>query len=222
MNQKVFYAAFLLLQSLWLKIQSLNKYGLGIFVPYGLGATWDAYQLPQSPFLKYVPGFPEEELMSSLAIVDIHPTFAYQINNKLSAGLGVSVFYSTIQLKTTDFKPDVTDLTSQTYQYAPITTNLKGTGMGYGVNLGLLYKATDQLSLGISGKTPSSISLDGDAEVFKNKLSIIKETYVGKVAKDTKTTDDEVIHSDDETVSHINVSPEMIRCMDAISRTIVK
>ncbi len=142
------------------------KFGLGIFVPYGLGATWDAYQLPQIPSLHYVSGFPKEELMSSLVIADIHPSFAYQINQDLSAGLGLSVFYSTIQLKTIDFKPNASAPTDQTYQYAPITTNLQGNGMGIGFNAGLLYKATDQISLGISGKTPSKISLDGDAEVF--------------------------------------------------------
>lgn len=149
------------------------KFGLGIFVPYGLGATWDAYQSPTSMQMgsvtlpvSYESGFPKEELMSSLAIVDIHPTFAYQINSDLSAGLGMSIFYSTIQLKTIDFKPNPAAPTDQSYQFAPITTDLQGEGLGFGFNFGLLYKATDLISLGISGKTPSTVSLEGDAEVL--------------------------------------------------------
>lgn len=152
---------------------STIKFGIGVFVPYGLGATWDAYKSPTTmPYanttlpLTYVDGFPEEELMSSLAIIDIHPTVAYQISPKLSAGLGLSVYYSTIQLKKDDFKPNAANPTDQSYQYAPITTNLEGSGMGYGANFGVLYKMNDQLSLGLSGKTPGKISLEGDAEVL--------------------------------------------------------
>ena len=103
------------------------KFALGIFVPYGLGATWDAYQLPSGIVTpqgtmptQYLDGFPKEELMSSLAIVDIHPTAAYQVKENLSIGTGLSIYYSLIQLKTVDFNPALGDL----YPYMPITTNL--------------------------------------------------------------------------------------------------
>ena len=103
------------------------KFALGIFVPYGLGATWDAYQLPSGIVTpqgtmptQYLDGFPKEELMSSLAIVDIHPTAAYQVKENLSIGTGLSIYYSLIKLKTVDFNPALGDL----YPYMPITTNL--------------------------------------------------------------------------------------------------
>lgn len=145
------------------------KLALGVFVPYGLGATWDAYQLPSelvTPLgnvpLSYADGFPKEELMSSLAIVDIHPTAAYQFNEQVSGGAGMSIYYSTIQLKTIDFNPGL----GAGYQYAPITTDLNGGGIGFGMNFGLLFKANDVLSLGFSGKTPAKIELEGDAKVL--------------------------------------------------------
>ena len=53
------------------------KYGLGVFVPYGLGTTWDVYKLPASTSttgaLTYAAGFPENELKSALASIESLP-----------------------------------------------------------------------------------------------------------------------------------------------------
>lgn len=155
------------------------KYGLGVFVPYGLGTTWDAYELPSnlpatwggSP-LVYQAGFPKNEMLSSIAIVDIHPSVAYQILPNLSAGLGISVLYGSIDLAKVAFYPDPANppnpanpLTYQ-YKYAPVTSDLSGTGIGYGANFGLLFKPIECLALGLSGKIPTKLPMEGEAEVY--------------------------------------------------------
>ncbi len=134
------------------------KYGLAFYVPYGLGTTWDAYKL-YSPPLTFVAGFPEDEMKSSIAVMDLHPTVAYQIMPNLSVGAGLSLMYGMIDIDQIKF-PDPTK------PYIPITSELSGTGIGFGGNLGMLYKATECLSIGLSGKLPAGIPLKGDASVY--------------------------------------------------------
>ncbi|HRY83524.1 MAG TPA: outer membrane protein transport protein [Candidatus Cloacimonadota bacterium] len=150
------------------------KWGFSAYVPYGLGATWDAYTLPTtmptSPTtqvdITYAADFPEEEMMSSLAIIDAHPTVAYQITPKLSAGLGISLMYGMVEIQ--KIKPFTlpAPLNTMNPWYSPMTINLDGTGIGIGANLGLLYKATPALSIGLTGKTPSKLYMDGEAELY--------------------------------------------------------
>jgi len=148
------------------------KYGLGIYVPYGLGAEWDAFKLPtqmpnstggMTPLL-WSSGFPEKEMSSSIGIVDAHPTVAYQVMDNLSVGAGVSVLYGMIGIK--KVKPHVSTTGGASYgYYLPTTMDLEGTGMGFGGNLGAIYKVNDALQIGLSGKLPASVEIKGDAEV---------------------------------------------------------
>lgn len=142
------------------------KYGLGVYVPYGLGTTWDVYKFPTSTNatgpLTYADGFPENELKSSIAVIDIHPSVAYQIMPNLSAGLGISVMYTTIELGKISFNPAL----GATAYLQPISSDMSGNGIGFGANVGFLYKPTPCLSLGLSGKLPSKVSMDGEAEIY--------------------------------------------------------
>jgi long-chain fatty acid transport protein len=145
--------------------ESRLKYGLGVYVPYGLGTTWDAYQLPSaSPMgpLVYTDGFPDDEMMSSVAVLDVHPTVAYQILPNLSAGAGFSLMFGSIDITQLKFNPAL----GATYMYAPITSDLSGSGIGYGANMGIMFKPTQCMSIGVSGKLPSEIAMEGDAEVY--------------------------------------------------------
>lgn len=147
------------------------KYGLGVYVPYGLGTTWDVYKLPAAhPLhgaLTYAAGFPEQELLSSIAVFDIHPSVAYQFTPQLSAGVGLSVLYSTLDLaKISLTKTDAAD-TLNNYVFQPFSSDMTGDGIGVGANFGLLFRPTPCLSMGLSGKIPSTISMDGEAEVYR-------------------------------------------------------
>ncbi|MBP7310327.1 MAG: outer membrane protein transport protein [Candidatus Cloacimonetes bacterium] len=147
------------------------KYGLGVFVPYGLGTTWDIYKLPPAhPVygpLGYAAGFPEDEMKSSIAILDVHPSVAYQIMPNLSAGAGISVFYGSIELgKVSLTKTSAAD-TLNNYIFQPFSSDMSGSGIGFGANLGMLFKPTPCLSLGLTGKLPATISMKGDAEIYR-------------------------------------------------------
>ncbi|MDY0298231.1 MAG: outer membrane protein transport protein [Candidatus Cloacimonadaceae bacterium] len=130
------------------------KYGLGVYVPYGLGTTWDAYKMPGAPYVyDDAASFPEEEMMSSIAVIDMHPSIAYQVLPNLSVGMGMSVMYGTI---------DITQLKFPSSTAAPMSIDLSGTGIGVGANMGVLFKPTRCVAIGLSGKLPSSIDMEGD------------------------------------------------------------
>lgn len=134
------------------------KYGLGVYVPYGLGTTWDAYELPGSPYVYSDPAsFPEEEMMSSIAVIDMHPSVAYQVLPNLSVGMGLSAMYGMI---------DIAQLEFPVSPAAPMSIDLSGTGLGFGANMGMLFKPTRCISIGLSGKLPSTIAMEGDAKVL--------------------------------------------------------
>jgi long-chain fatty acid transport protein len=136
------------------------KYGFGAYVPYGLGTTWDAYEPPA--YLAGFTDFPQNEMMSSIAIIDFHPTVSYQILPFLSAGAGVSVMYGMIDLANLRF----TSLTVPVAMDLPTTTDLSGSGIGIGGNLGLIFKPMRNLSIGVSGKIPTDIVMSGDIEAY--------------------------------------------------------
>ena len=163
------------------------RWGFSAYVPYGLGATWDAYKLPTTmPVsatviapVSYAAGFPEEEMMSSLAIIDAHPTIAYKITDKLSAGLGLSFLYGMVEIQ--KLKPYPINATMSPY-YSPMTVNLDGSGIGFGANLGLLYKPTPCLSIGLTGKTPSKLYMDGEAEIYLWLNNVVSASMGSPVA----------------------------------------
>jgi long-chain fatty acid transport protein len=140
-------------------------YGLGVYVPYGLGAEWAAFDLPTTWVngttpLTWAGDFPAKQFKSSIGIVDIHPTVSYKLMDNLSAGLGVSVQYGMFEIN----KLNPNSITGLgTSYYLPTFVELKGSGIGYGANLGLMYKPMANLSIGVSGKMPSKIDLKGDA-----------------------------------------------------------
>lgn len=158
--------------------ESRFKYGIGVFVPYGLGTTWDAYDLPAA--YTYEPGFPEEEMLSSIAIFDIHPTVAYQIMPNLSAGIGISAMYGTIDISKFSYS---TAFNLPSPYIGPISTELSGSGFGIGANMGIMYKASPDLSIGLSGKIPSQMQMSGDAEVYFWKPDLGENNPAAKLGK---------------------------------------
>ena len=140
--------------------ESRLKYGLGIYVPYGLGTTWDAYESPAG--MTYASGFPEDDMLSSVAVIDVHPTLAYKLAPNFSVGAGLSAMYGTIDINKIAFNPAF----GPTHVYTPLTSELSGSGFGIGANFGMMLKPMEKLSIGLSGKLPATIAMEGDADVY--------------------------------------------------------
>ena len=128
---------------------SLGKlaFGLGVFVPAGLGAEYngdDLALLTHGTSLKW---------KSKIGVIDIAPSIAYKINDMLSLGLAANIFYGMFDLD----KPYKANDTT----YVQYTES--STGLGYGVTLGALCKLSDAIQFGLSVRTKVNVDMSGDA-----------------------------------------------------------
>ena len=132
-------------------------FGVGVYAPFGLGTEWDLIFVPD------LYGNPDaisktNEHYSNLQIINIQPTVAFKLSDKISLGLGVSYIWGKMSL-------DMLQL-----PYNPLAdmrvvleTNLEGTGSTFGANAGLLFEFSEKFALGLSGRfTLSDLTLDGD------------------------------------------------------------
>ena len=129
-------------------------FGLGLYVPAGLGAEWDKKDFGA-------------EMMSKIGVFNISPAVAYQINEKFSVGATINIFYGMMEMKRGE----------TTGQYSE---ELSGTG--FGGSIGLKFNATEQLSFGLTYKTPVKVGFEGDAEMgmdIKVKRDIEWPTWIG-------------------------------------------
>ncbi len=182
------------------------SFGLSVFAPFGLGAKWDAMNTAS-----YNSLYPEFDFEDDLQVIDIHPSLALKVTDKLSVGLGVSVLMSDILIRkpTTTPNPLLFDpantalklgvltplgLATETYNYLLTETKLEGDGMGFGFNAGLKYDLTECLSLGVAANWYNDISLDGKigattyfAQISQAAFATLKGTLDAMVAGNLMT-----------------------------------
>ncbi|HKV70057.1 MAG TPA: outer membrane protein transport protein [Gemmatimonadales bacterium] len=133
--------------------------GIGLFVPYGLGTKWPL------TFAGRFDGYDTE-----VKTFYIQPTASYQITPKLSLGLGVAYVHASVALHQR--------LDLSTFEAAPGVTlgqlgiptgtefgnaDLTASGNGIAFNGGIIYKVTDQLSLGGHFMTKKTVHFTGTA-----------------------------------------------------------
>lgn len=166
------------------------SFGLSVFAPFGLGAKWDAMNTDA-----YNSAYPEFEFEDDLKVIDIHPTFAYQINDKLSVGLGFSFILTDILIRKPTTTPNALifdpqleplrgmlqqmqlgSLLTGNFNHILTDTELKGDGTNFGFNFGLKYKIIEDLSVGLSGNYYNDVSLDG--EVTANTYGAVVDQAV--------------------------------------------
>jgi len=134
--------------------------GLTIYVPYGLSASWDLYDLPQG--YGNTIAYPEYDWSSSLRVVDIHPTVAKSfLAGMVSVGAGLSVQYGDIKLQ----KVILESLAPSPTGYFVINSNMEGSGMGIGGNAGVLLKPLPFLGVGISARSGITMDIEGNTDL---------------------------------------------------------
>jgi len=123
-------------------------FGLGIFVPAGLGAEYNGDDL------KILTHGTSLKWMAKIGVIDIAPAISYKINDMFSLGLAGNIFYGMFDF---DKPYKVNDTT-----YVQYTES--STGIGYGVTLGALCKFSDAFQFGLSVRTKVNVDMSGDAE----------------------------------------------------------
>ena len=145
--------------------------GFAVFAPFGLGAKWDLLNTS-----KYNSKYPAIDYEDDLKIMDFHPTIAYQISDNLSIGVGLSLIYADIIIRTPKYVPNPylsADLAAAktaienlgglapVYNHLLIDSELSGTGLGFGGNLGVMLKVSEDLQIGFNARYYNDISIDG-------------------------------------------------------------
>jgi len=125
-------------------------FGLGVFVPAGLGAEYNGADL-----IPISGG--DLEWMSKIAVIDIAPTIAYKINDMFSFGVTGNIFYGMFDMKRPSTYTDSSGLHGVQYTES-------STGTGFGVSGGLLCKLSDMIQFGVSARTEIKVTMSGEAE----------------------------------------------------------
>jgi long-chain fatty acid transport protein len=157
--------------------------GLGVYAPNGLGTEWDLFDTPAG----YGPSAmtKEKENFSDHQVIDIQPTVAYKVTDKFSVGLGVKYTWGKMVMDRAafPFNPLLANWAAINGGLAMVNAmnpavpanlpwnadwnrliaanNLDGSGSAFGANLGLLYKFSDKLSVGVSGRYSTDLKLKG-------------------------------------------------------------
>ncbi|MFQ6617074.1 MAG: OmpP1/FadL family transporter [Fidelibacterota bacterium] len=207
-------------------VYSLNpriSVGLSLYVPFGLGADWNLFNINQIYGYNNLVSdeYTEYETSSDLQIVDIHPTVAFKISDKISVGAGVSIVQSKITIRKVSFSDNPligTPLGLRHIAKFVSDALLDGSGSGYGFNVGILIKPSDKLSIGASFRYYGDISLDGDATINtffpynKGKYELI-ETMLADTTLDNATRAQLMqayaVYSGQTKLSETNISAKM-------------
>ena len=136
--------------------------GIGLFFPFGLATEWDDdYEG------KYLGTSGE------ITSLNINPVVSYRLNDKLSIAGGFSLVYldSTIKKKINQTAAYILVDAQYPGFLPPLTGPLEdidqkfdGDGWGAGFNLGVLYKATEYISIGATYRSHVDIDIEGQAK----------------------------------------------------------
>jgi len=123
--------------------------GLGLFVPFGLAVDYNEGWVGRYHALE-----------SSLETININPTIAWQVTDRLSVGAGVSAQYAEATLSSAiDFSAIVGGPTG----LLDGEGKMEGDDWGYGFDLGLIYALTESSRVGLSYRSAIDHTLEGRA-----------------------------------------------------------
>jgi long-chain fatty acid transport protein len=135
--------------------------GIGIYVPSGLGASWDG-----EDFSNYSYG-QAYQWESKVGAVTFSPGASYRINEMISVGAALNINYGMFSMKRW---AGTTEIPEPPYEFdlGQYEMNLKG--WGFGATFGVLVKINDMLSAGATLRTPSRVKFSGDASLSNIEL----------------------------------------------------
>lgn len=126
-------------------------FGFGITTPFGQSTEWS-----KDSILRYTAPYYAE-----ITVVDFTPTVAYRLNDQLSLGAGVDVFWSDFNVK-------------QIYPWSAVTRDpaapdgqaeFSADGEGIGGNVALTWDATKRQRVALTYHSPVTVDYDGSFRV---------------------------------------------------------
>lgn len=132
--------------------------GLAMYVPYGLHLKWDT----DSDFSKNPSSYDCYESWYYRMVVT--PGIGYQISDKLSIGIGISLGRSEAGVYSHTYALYALGQTIPGYNQ-PITANVEqelSDDLNYSFNIGLMYRPVDNVILGLTYRSRADANFEGD------------------------------------------------------------
>jgi long-chain fatty acid transport protein len=146
----------------WVKtINDSTKFGLGVTAPFGLATeyTFDPTVGPESNFVGRYHG-----VLSELKTININPSLAFRINDRVSIGGGLNLMFGTVDLTSAIDFGAITPANPQTVDgFADLTGDNFG-NISTGFNLGMTIEATDRTTIGLAFRSEVEMKITGNAE----------------------------------------------------------
>jgi len=145
------------------KINDRFSAGLGVNSTFGLGTEWrDNWDG------RYIATY------SDLETFNINPNLAWKVSGKLTLAGGIDILLGDALLK----RKMPSAIFDPALGLGPedVNSKIKADGEGYGYNLGILYKITEDIAFGMSYRSRIKLKLDGDiewAQVGASTISIV-------------------------------------------------
>ncbi len=153
-------------------VTSELKFGFGINAPFGLSTEYEENWIGRYHAIE-----------SHMQSVNINPSLAYKVSEQLSLGAGINLQYLSVELTNAIDQPTLCyGLAAQiplleACKGLPTSNDgqakVSGTSWGWGANLGLLYRITEDTRIGAAWRSSIKHELEGDAE-FDNIHSALR------------------------------------------------
>lgn len=130
--------------------------GLGVFFPFGLSTEWDDDY--EGRYLG---------TSAELFTTNFNPAVSFRVTDRLSLAVGVDLLYLDATLEKRINQTAVGVIAAPPFGLGPqpdIKQKFEGDGWGTGYNLGVLYKATDRVSIGATYRSHIDVEVDGKAK----------------------------------------------------------
>lgn len=126
------------------KINDKFAAGFGVFCPFGLSTDW-----PSDWEGRYI------STLAEIRTLFLNPVISWQVHPRLSLAVGFNSVLSDVELRS------AVDLSA--FGLPDGESDLDGDGSGQGFNLGLLFQVTDDVTFGVSYRSPVDVDYNGQA-----------------------------------------------------------
>ena len=144
-------------------------FGLSAYQRFDYNITWQAF----SPLRAYNDSvdfaLPTDQYRNNLDVVTFQITAAREfIPEKMSIGIGLQLLrgdliFNNVNFRTTPMTEE--PWTDEPYRHVPELSSNDGSGWGFGINVGMLYKLDPKTNLAVTLDVPFDINISGDAEL---------------------------------------------------------
>ncbi len=160
-----------------------DKFGICAYTLADYGVEWDGDKLyddiinryntlPDDPAgYRQVMGDPPD-FESRVTGYVVSPVLAKRLSDKLSVGVTGHLLVASLDLRDGGWFEISDEDSSKLYPYQ---TEEALTGTGYGATIGALYHVHPQISVGLTVRTPMTVTLEGDIEVDSPLAAAVSE-----------------------------------------------